>query len=305
MNTLLLNPDDQGIAVAAELLLRGELVAFPTETVYGLGAPVFLPTAIAKIFHVKKRPQDNPLIVHASSIEEVSRVASNIPDIFYKLAEAFWPGPLTIILPKNACIPPIVSANQETVGVRVPAHPIAKRLIAAVGMPLVAPSANLSGRPSSTRKEHVLEDFEGRIAAVLDGGPCQYGLESTVLSLIPRPTILRPGAISLNEISKVLGTSVHYATHKVDKPLSPGMKYRHYAPKGRVLLFTCRISFQMHLQNAPNKSRMVLDPPRAEELFACFREADQLGYEEILVICDARVSSDAALMNRLSRAAEN
>lgn len=304
MNTFLLEPNDQGISLGATLLRQGELVAFPTETVYGLGAPVFSPETIAKIFCIKGRPHDNPLIVHLASIEQVECVVDLVPETFYKLARLFLPGPLTIILPKSSKVPSIVSAGQSTIGIRVPAHPVARNLIAAVGEPLVAPSANLSGKPSSTSAQHVLEDFQGKIAAVLDGGVCQYGLESTVLSLTPYPMILRPGTITAEELSAVLGMEVGYACHKADRPLSPGMKYRHYAPKGRLVFFDSQVSLQAYLEQAPPMNRLVLDPPRAEDVYARFREADREGCEEILVVCDETVSLDAALMNRLSRAAD-
>ncbi len=204
---------------SAELIKSGELVAFPTETVYGLGASVFNPKAIEQIFQVKGRPQDNPLIVHISSLQQLELIVEELPKEFEVLAESFFPGPLTLILPKKESVPSIVSANLPTIGVRMPAHPIAQLLIEGVGVPLVAPSANLSGKPSSTTAQHVRDDFGDRIKSILDGGPCEYGIESTVLTLHPKPTILRPGQITQAQLEEVLKVPVTLAAEHVEKPL--------------------------------------------------------------------------------------
>ncbi len=291
------------IPKAAELIRLGELVAFPTETVYGLGASVFLPEAIQKIFQVKGRPQDNPLIVHISDLKQLEMIVQDVPESFYLLAKAFFPGPLTVLLKKKECVPAIVSANLETIGVRMPAHELALKLIEAVGVPLVAPSANISGRPSSTRAEHVVNDFAGHIAGVLDGGPCGLGIESTVLALDPVPTILRPGAIGQKELEAVLGVPVLFAGESVEKPASPGMKYRHYAPRAKVLVFETQKDLEVYLSLAGSKKRTILYTIRQQDLYASFRQADVEGKEEILILCDETVQKNRALMNRIHKAA--
>ncbi len=267
-------------------------IAFPTETVYGLGAPVFSPEIIQKIYELKGRPQDNPLIVHVANFEQMALIVESYPE---ELARHFWPGPLTLILPKKSTVPSIVSAGLPTIGVRMPAHPLARELIEAVGEPLAAPSANLSGRPSSTTAAHVRDDFGDQVM-ILDGGPCEQGLESTVLSLDP-PTILRPGTITKEEIEAVLGTKVLVANGEVEKPLSPGMKYKHYSPYARVRLV------EVNEIVVPSPKKMILQAVKPEELYALFREADKLGMEEIVIRCDQNMKSNAALMNRLIRAA--
>ncbi len=278
------------IECAARRLNEGALVAFPTETVYGLGAPVFAPDTIAQVFKVKGRPQDNPLIVHISSFDQLEQIVSFYPE---RLARHFWPGPLTLILPKKTCVPDIVSAGLPTIGVRMPNHPLALRLIDAVGEPLVAPSANLSGTPSSTTAQHVRDDF-GEKVFVLDGGVCTHGIESTVLALDP-PTILRPGSVTQEELETFLGGEVAVAAKNMAKPLSPGMKYRHYQPRARVRLIEGAVE--------PNPQQCILRDLKPEELYARFREADALGYEEIIVCLTQEILSNAALMNRLFRCA--
>jgi L-threonylcarbamoyladenylate synthase len=203
METQLLGPKD--IAKAALLLKEGYLVAFPTETVYGLGAPIFNEKLVAQIFASKGRPADNPLIAHISDLSQILEIACEIPPFFDQLTKEFFPGPLTLILKRHPRVPAIVSGGLDTIAVRMPDHALAQALITAVGQPLVAPSANLSGRPSSTEASHVLHDFSGSIAAVIDGGPTKHGMESTVLSLLKeKPVLLRPGALSLADIEAVL-----------------------------------------------------------------------------------------------------
>ncbi len=277
---------------ASASLKRGEPVAFPTETVYGLGAPVFSPKTIQKIYALKKRPQDNPLIVHISNFEQLGLIVESYPE---ELARHFWPGPLTLILPKKVCVPSIVSAGLPTIGVRMPAHPLALELIEAVGEPLVAPSANLSGRPSCTTAAHVHQDF-GEELLVLDGGPCKQGLESTVLSLDPL-MILRPGSITKEELEHFIGKPIGIAEGECHQPMAPGMKYQHYAPRAHVRL----VSPDEKVGPAPK--RLILHSIEPAELYAVFRAADERGVEEIVVVCDASMQSNAALMNRLIRAA--
>lgn len=230
----------QMLAGPAQAIQRGELVAFPTETVYGLGASAFMPEAISKIYEVKGRPQDNPLIVHLADLKDLEQVAQDIPDIAYELFKAFSPGPLTLILPKSDCIPYEATAGLDTVGIRFPKTATSRALIRAAG-PLVAPSANLSGRPSPTRAEHVLSDLDGKIPYILDGGNCQIGLESTILDLTQDPPqILRPGGLTQETLEAFLAEKLtrFQAKPGVTGPAkAPGMKYRHYAPKALVTVY--------------------------------------------------------------------
>ncbi len=240
MDLLSVEKDYEAVQKAAELIKKGEVVGMPTETVYGLAADALKPEAVKKIFEAKGRPQDNPLIVHIADFEQLYGLCAYVPEEAEMLAEKFWPGPLTIILPKADCIPDVVSCGLDTVGIRLPSHPIARALIRASGTPIAAPSANISGKPSTTKAEHVVRDMEGRIAAVLDGGSCEVGVESTVVSLASdKPRLLRPGGITLEQLESVLGDV------EVDKALyekleddikvsAPGMKYRHYAPDAPV-----------------------------------------------------------------------
>ena len=232
---------DRGVALGGRLLSEGKLVAFPTETVYGLGANGLDPEAVKSIFAAKGRPMDNPLILHVSQKEEADGLCV-VSDAARRLMEVFWPGPLTLVLPKLPHIPDAVTAGLSTVAVRMPSHEGARALIAAAGCPIAAPSANLSGKPSPTRAEHVLEDMDGKIPLILDGGPCDWGLESTVLSLSgPEPVVLRPGAVTPEMIAGVLGSaavaqSVLTPLREGETVLSPGMKYKHYAPRAEVIL---------------------------------------------------------------------
>lgn len=304
---------------AAELLKQGQLVAFPTETVYGLGANIFLPSAVESIFKVKGRPSDNPLIAHVSSLGQIEQIAQDIPPIFYQLAEAFFPGPLTVVLKRSDLVPAVISAGLDTIAVRMPAHPLASQLISLCGTPLVAPSANLSGKPSATQAEHVLEDFEGKIAAVVDGGKTYLGIESTVISLIENhPILLRPGTISQEDLEKVLGSSIQLASSKRQGPaLSPGMKYRHYSPQTPIKLFYSSELLEKHLREKHQSRRMLLASRPflslslvnvdhftlcSEEFYSSLRLADQQNYEEILVFCDESIQQQSGLMNRILHA---
>ncbi|HZK29294.1 MAG TPA: L-threonylcarbamoyladenylate synthase [Clostridia bacterium] len=225
-----------------QALASGRIVGFPTETVYGLGASALLPDAVREIFRLKGRPTDNPLIVHLLSAADVNQVAESIPDAFHTLYEAFSPGPLTYVMPRRPDIPDEVTAGLSTVAVRFPSQPAARALLEAAGVPVVAPSANLSGRPSPTRARHVLDDFAGRIPFLIDDGPCEVGLESTVIDLTSDPIrILRPGKITAGNIFEQTGIPVVSWQEKTDKekngrPSSPGTKYRHYAPRARVVI---------------------------------------------------------------------
>ncbi|MDE3229109.1 MAG: threonylcarbamoyl-AMP synthase [Chloroflexota bacterium] len=233
------------IAVAARLLRAGQLVAFPTETVYGLGADATNAAAVAGIFAAKQRPLSDPLIVHIADLAEASRVVADFPEVAHELARRFWPGPLTLILPRAASIPPIVAAGGATVGLRMPAHPVALALIQAAGVPVAAPSANRFMHTSPTTAEHVLADLDGRIAAVLDGGPCAVGVESAVLDLTTTPPrLLRPGGVTLEQLREVVPDVVGPATDaelsaagEADVARAPGQMPRHYAPHTRLIVY--------------------------------------------------------------------
>jgi len=227
----------RSIAAAAHLIRRGELVAFPTETVYGLGANAFDPAAVRKIYRVKGRPSDNPLIVHIWSRSQVAFLADPIPLMFWVLADHFLPGPLTMVMRASPSLPRGVSSGLSTIALRMPSHPVARSFLKSVNLPVVAPSANISGRPSPTTAGHVLDDLRGKIRAVLDGGSSTIGVESTVLDLTrSTPTILRPGSISQEMIEDVLQMRIVRARSSVKRPSSPGMKYRHYAPSAEVVV---------------------------------------------------------------------
>lgn len=231
---------------AALLLLKGEVVAFPTETVYGLGANAFDPAACEKIFEIKGRPADNPLIVHVAEVSEARSIVRHWPEEAEVCAAKFWPGPLTLVLPKKDIIPDIVSGGLDTVAIRMPSHPVALGLIRAANRPLAAPSANISGKPSPTDGEHVWQDLDGRVPLILDAGKTAYGLESTVLDLsTPTPTILRPGGVTREQLADILGnveleqelsSQGPGSMETTVSPKSPGMKYRHYAPEGKVIV---------------------------------------------------------------------
>lgn len=240
MNTKFLNEDQA--EEAAEIIKSGGIIAIPTETVYGLAASVYNTGAIKKIFEAKGRPSDNPLIVHISDIDQVYDLVSEFPENAKKLAEKFWPGPLTMIMPKSSKVPDEVTGGMNSVAIRYPAHEVARKVIEKSGVPLVAPSANLSGKPSPTKFEHVSEDLYGKVDAIVDGGECKVGLESTVISLLSDvPKILRPGKVSAEDIKKVVGfveidKAVLEKLEEGQKVLSPGMKYKHYAPQTQVVM---------------------------------------------------------------------
>jgi len=236
------NPDRRLIREAAEVLKRGGLVAFPTETVYGLGALIYLRDAVKRIFEVKERPPDNPLIVHICGLDQLYEVARKVPERALKLAEVFWPGPLTVVLPKSDSVPDEVTAGLPKVAVRMPAHAVALALIEESGAPVAAPSANLSGRPSPTSAEHVLKDLGGRIEGLLDAGETLYGVESTIVDLTASPPVLlRPGAMPIEKVEEVLGERVvipNFARGlgEAEQALAPGTKHRHYAPRATLLV---------------------------------------------------------------------
>jgi len=237
-----LKPDREALREAAEAIKRGELVAFPTETVYGLGADSFNGRAVRRIYEAKGRPLDNPVIAHIENIEQLYELAPEVPDIALKLAEKFWPGPMTIILKRDKRVPPEVSAYLPTVSIRMPAHPVALGLIEESGTPIAAPSANLSSRPSPTSAAHVIEDLGDRIEVILDGGETIFGVESTIIDLLSKPPrLLRPGALPVEELRSVLGEVAVTEVAIAERPYSgvaeaPGMRYRHYAPKAPMVV---------------------------------------------------------------------
>ncbi len=257
------SPDIEVLRKAAQILLSGGLVAFPTETVYGLGAVAFYENAARRIFQAKERPPDNPLIVHIAELDMLEDVAVNIPEDAYKLIRVFWPGPLTLILPKHPRVPPVVSGGLNTVAVRMPAHPVALGLIRETGYPIAAPSANLAGRPSPISAEHVIRDLYGRVDAIIDAGETLYGVESTIVNILAKPPVLlRPGAYPVEQIEAVLGVKLEipaFARGFGEAPvaLAPGTKYRHYAPETPVIL----VEPVSGLENMVNRVKLI-----AEEL---------------------------------------
>jgi L-threonylcarbamoyladenylate synthase len=306
---------------AVELIRRGDIVAFPTETVYGLGADAKNVVAVQKTFDVKGRPADNPLIVHISDMDQVYDLARDIPDSFKKLATHFWPGPLTIVLKKQAVVPDIVTAGLDSVAIRMPDHPIALELIRNTG-PLTAPSANRSGKPSPTKPEHLIDDY-GDSLPVIDGGSSSIGLESTVLDLTSKQIrILRPGAISAEMIANVLETKViETAENPSDSsPKSPGVKYTHYKPKASVnwiasvpSQFNPKIFYILHSEISGDTDVNVVTCNGnfnllAKLLYDYFRTADHLGYSKIMVEAFPKTSPHPLippLNNRITKAIES
>ena len=322
---------EEEIKTAGRLLREGGLVAIPTETVYGLAANALNGGAVAAIFAAKGRPMDNPLIVHISHLEQWAPLVSEIPPRAMELAKHFWPGPLTIILPKSTLIPDEVSAGQATVAVRFPSHPVARAVIDAAGVPLAAPSANLSGSPSPTEAQHVLADLDGRIDAVLDGGACDVGVESTVITLAQEvPRLLRPGGITPEQLSQVLGhvevdPAVLNPLAAGEKVLSPGMKYKHYSPRANVVLVKGNLSAYIDYVNSHanegvfalcyNGEKRSLQVPavaygeqedacsQARHLFDALRKLDELGAEVVYAHSPQPSGVGLAVYNRLIRAA--
>lgn len=244
------NSEENAICEAADILRRGGLLGIPTETVYGLGADGLNEDAVRRIFEAKGRPQDNPLILHVPEVGWLERYCRDVPPSAYALAERFWPGPLTMILPKRDCVPLRTTGGLETVGVRCPDHPVTRAIIAAAGVPVAAPSGNTSGRPSPTTAGHMMEDMDGKIDGIVDGGGCAVGVESTIIDLtVSPPRLLRPGGLPLEALEDVLGEvtvdkAVRQKLENGEKAKAPGMKYRHYAPKAPVTAVT----------GAPNRS---------------------------------------------------
>lgn len=318
------------VSAAAALLKAGEVVAIPTETVYGLAANAFDPAAVKKIFAAKGRPQDNPLIVHLASPEEVDTVARDVPAAAYALMQRFSPGPLTVILHKKDCIPPEVSAGLSTVAVRIPSHPVANAIIRAADVPLAAPSANLSGFPSPTAAEDVRDDMTGRVAAIVDGGPCEAGIESTVVTLATDPPrLLRPGVITAEQLREflpdlVVDEAVLHPLAEGKTAASPGMKYKHYSPKAQIYIVKGdQASFFGYIRRNHTADALLVfeeDAPLCEKpcvtmgktdepltqtgrLFTALRELDRIGANTVFAREPSREGVGLGVCNRLYRAA--
>jgi L-threonylcarbamoyladenylate synthase len=260
----------RAIQVGADYLRRGKLVAFPTETVYGLGANVWNPAAVAAIFQAKSRPADNPLIAHISSWDMLEQLVSTVPPAAIRLMQAFWPGPLSIVLPRSPKVPDIVTAGLPTVAVRWPNHPVALALISTAGLPVAAPSANRSGRPSPTLAEHVQSDLGDQVDLIIDAGMAAVGLESTVVNLSgDSPVLLRPGAVTLEELQQVIGPLQVAGRMESGAAPSPGMKYRHYAPAA-----------PLHLYLGESSDSVSAIRRRASELLADGRQVGVLTYDQ-------------------------
>ncbi len=318
------HPDPAVIARAAELLRSGRLVAFPTETVYGLGANALDTAAVDRIYAAKGRPRYNPLIVHLADSAQVSAVSAGWNDIAERLARAFWPGPLTLVLPKTETVPDNVTAGLPTVAVRVPKHPVAHALLAAAQIPVAAPSANRSTQLSPTTGEHVLQSLGDAVDLILDGGPTPVGIESTVLDLTtPVPTLLRPGSITIDELSRVIGRVERAADVRGEAPRpAPGMLDKHYAPRARVVLVAApdvgvRVEHErangLHVgalvvhasaEPTPEIVTMPADPVTyASVLYASLHALDDAGCDVIIVEKLPETNAWLAVRDRLSRAA--
>ncbi len=329
MDTLMLSSSEKDLIKASELLKNGQVVGIPTETVYGLGADATNPKAVREIFRAKGRPMDNPLIVHISKVDDALKIAKNIPQIFFDLAEKFWSGALTMIVPKKDIIPYETSGGLDTVGIRMPSHPIAKRLIELSGVPISAPSANTSGYPSPTTAQHVLHDMNGKISAIVDGGECSVGVESTVICFDDSNTvrILRPGYITPQDLQTVaknviLDKGILSEVNADERVSSPGMKYKHYSPTADVKILEGNLNsfidyvskhnqdgvysliFESDVKNFPFKylSYGDSDLEHAQQIFSKLRELDTLNAKVVYVRKPNLDGVGLAVYNRLIRA---
>ena len=280
IDTLLLTGSEKDIKTAAQLIIENKLVAFPTETVYGLGGNALSPTAASAIYAAKGRPSDNPLIVHICDTKAVYELATTVPDKAVQLMEAFWPGPLTIILPKKEIVPDTTTGGLNTVAIRMPSHPAALSLIRESGIYIAAPSANSSGRPSPTTAEHVADDLSGRIDAIIDGGAVGIGIESTIVDLTSdTPTILRPGFITKKMLEEIIGpVAIDPTLIEPDpnlRPKAPGMKYTHYAPKGE--LYIVEKSSSERDINKKTTDGEASHKEIADKIIELYREKKELG----------------------------
>ena len=334
MNTIVFHPESDPNAVrdAAAILRRGGLLGIPTETVYGLGADALNEDAVSRIFLAKGRPQDNPLIIHVPDASWLERYCRSVPPAAYQLAERFWPGPLTMILPRRDIVPLQTTGGLETVGVRCPNHPVTLAIIEAAGVPIAAPSGNTSGRPSPTTAAHMIEDMDGRIDGIVDGGPCSVGVESTIIDLtVTPPRLLRPGGLPLESLRQVLGeVAVDKAVTGLlaagERPRAPGMKYRHYAPHAPVTVVTGEpersahriqgllsdtagvICFDEYAPLFPGHIIHKLGPAadksaQARHVFDALRTFDGTDVTEIFAQCPDDGGLGLAVANRLKKAA--
>lgn len=325
------NPSISQIRQAAKIIKSGGVVAFPTETVYGLGANALDSKSVGKIFVAKGRPSDNPLIVHISDIAEVGILADDIPNIAYDLMERFWPGPLTLVLKKSKIVPKIVTGGLDTIAIRMPKNRISQAIIREAGVPIAAPSANIAGRPSPTMAKHVKEDLSGRIGLIIDGGPTKIGIESTVVDLSKKtPMLLRPGSVTLEQLQEIVEeVKIHpiiFGRKTKTVHRSPGMKYRHYSPNAKIILVegvkaNQKISQLLHQykkqgmrvgilsmkknHTRSDLSRFIGSNPStiAANLFKSFREFDEKKIDIILAQGISQKGLGLGIMNRLGKAA--
>ena len=324
--------ESAAVEQAADILRRGGLLAIPTETVYGLGADGLNADAVRHIFEAKGRPQDNPLILHIPDASWLARYCKDVPETAYRLAGRFWPGPLTMILPKADCVPLVTTGGLDTVGVRCPDHPVTRAIIAAADTPVAAPSGNTSGRPSPTCARHMMEDMMGKIDGIVDGGPCAVGVESTIIDLtVQPPRLLRPGGLPLEALEAVLGEvavdkAVRQKLSDGEKAKAPGMKYRHYAPRAAVTVVTGapRRSAAYIAAHLPAGAGVIcfkeyaplfaghivhrLGPAgdklaQAQRVFDALREFDHEAVTEIYAQCPDTAGLGLAVANRLKKAA--
>lgn len=318
-NQLLASPP-VSVESVADLLKNGGLVALPTETVYGLGANALDPVAVAKIFAAKERPFFDPLIVHIADLDWLPRVASRFPPIAKKLAERFWPGPMTLVLPKSDVVPDLVTSGMPTVGIRIPDHDLTRQAIRLANVPVAAPSANLFGRLSPTTAEHVREQLGGRIDSLLDGGPCRVGVESTILRVDDsRVTLLRPGGVPIEEIELVVGAPIEREQSTTEKPAAPGMLESHYAPRtpltvGQQLPSIAPwprsglLAFETPPDATPYERVEVLSPDgnlvtAAAQFFQALHRLDAANLDGIFAVAFPDRGLGRALNDRLKRAA--
>lgn len=322
METRFFGTTEEDIQQAAEIIKEGGLVAFPTETVYGLGADALNPEAVGKVYAAKGRPSDNPMIVHISSKNDLSYLTFEITDDIRKLMDAFWPGPLTMVVPAAPVVPRVTTGGLDTIAVRMPSDPVAAALITSSETPIAAPSANLSGRPSPTSARHVIDDLDGRIDAIIQGGDCQVGIESTVVDMTGAvPAVLRPGIITAERLSQALGKTVEIDpamnVKTADfKPKSPGMKYKHYAPKAEMIIYKGDRE-KVYLAMSEEKLRRTgygqkveiimyddSEPEKAaREFFAKLRACDKAGVDVILAAAMREDGVGFAVMNRMFKSA--
>ena len=330
METVLLSDSDIDLEKAAEFIKNGDIVGIPTETVYGLGADASNEEAVRRVFEAKGRPADNPLIVHLADFSQAVSFTQFIPPLAYKLAEHFCPGPLTMVLPKNESIPMITSGGLDTVGIRVPSHPVMHRIIELAGRPIAAPSANTSGYPSPTSAERVMRDMKGRISAIVDGGSSEFGVESTVIAIEGDSSvrILRPGCVTKEMLSElynevIIDRAILHELEAGQKAASPGMKYKHYSPRAHIIMVEGELESFIDYVGANNGESvysLIFDKDadkfpyrymtygsssseQAHLIFQRLRELDDVGAERVYVRAPETDGVGLAVYNRLIRAA--